>query len=50
MSKIGIILCVLIAMLITIRYFDPFDKDLADWEKCKESLITQIISNKCTPR
>jgi len=50
MSKRGIILCVLIAMLITIRYFDPFDKGLADWEKCKESLITQIISNKCTPR
>ena len=50
MSKIGIILCVIIVILISIRYFDPFDKGLAAWEKCKESLITQVISNKCTPR
>ena len=45
MSKIGIILCILIVILITMRYFDPFDKGLADWEKCKESLLIQIISN-----
>jgi hypothetical protein len=50
MSKLGVILCVLIAVLISIRYFDPFNKGLADWEKCKESLLTQVISNKCTPR
>jgi hypothetical protein len=50
MSKIGIILCVIIVILISIRYFDPFDKGLADWEKCKESLLTQVIANKCTPR
>ena len=48
MSKIGIILCILIVILITMRYFDPFDKGRADWEKCKESLLIQIISNKCT--
>ncbi len=50
MSKIGIILCILIVILISIRYFDPFDKGLADWEKCKESLLIQMISNKCTSR
>jgi len=50
MSKIGIILCVIIVILISIRYFDPFDKGLSDWEKCKESLLTQVIANKCTPR
>ena len=50
MSKIGIILCILIFILISIRYFDPFDKGLADWEKCKESLLTQVFTNKCTPR
>ena len=49
MSKIGIILCILIVMLISLRYFDPFDKGLAEWEKCKENLLTQVISNKCTP-
>ena len=37
MSKIGIILCILIFILISLRYFDPFDKGLADGEKCKES-------------
>jgi hypothetical protein len=49
MSKIGIILCVLIVILISLRYFDPFDKGLAEWEKCKENLLVQVISNKCTP-
>lgn len=50
MSKISIILCILIVVLITIRYFDPFDKGIADWEKCKESLLTQVLTNKCTAR
>ena len=50
MSKIAIILCILIVILISIRYFDPVDKGLADWEKCKESLLTQVVSNRCTPR
>ena len=49
MSKIGIILCILIVILISIRYFDPLDKGQAEWEKCKENLLTQVISNKCTP-
>lgn len=50
MSKFSIILCILIVVLITIRYFDPFDKGLAEWEKCKESLLTQVFTNKCTTR
>ena len=50
MSKIGIILCILIVILISLRYFDFFDKGLADWEKCKESLLIQVITNKCTSR
>ena len=50
MSKIGIILCILIFILISLRYFDPFDKGLADWEKFKESLLTQVLANKCTAR
>ena len=50
MHKAGIIICILIALLITIRYFDVFDKGLADWEKCKESLFSQVILNKCTSR
>ena len=45
MSKLGIILCVLIALLISMRYFD---KGQSKWETCKESLILQIIQNKCT--
>jgi len=49
MSKIGIILCILIVILISVRYFDPFDKGQAEWEKCKENLLIQVISNKCTP-
>jgi hypothetical protein len=28
MSKITIILCILIVILISLRYFDPFDKGL----------------------
>ena len=48
MSKLGIILCILIAILISIRYFDIFDKGQSKWETCKESLIVQIIQNKCT--
>jgi len=48
MSKLGIMLCVLIAILISIRYFDIFDKGQPKWESCKESLITQIIQSKCT--
>ena len=50
MPKIMIILCILIVILISLRYFDPFDKGLADWEKCKESLLVQVITNKCTNR
>ena len=50
MSKITIILCILIVILISLRYFDPFDKGLADWEKCTESLLVQVITNKCTNR
>ena len=50
MSKISIILCILIVILISLSYFDPFDKGLADWEKCKESLLIQVITNKCTAR
>ena len=50
MSKISIILCILIVIFISLRYFDPFDKGLADWEKCKESLLTQVLANKCTAR
>jgi hypothetical protein len=49
MSKIGIILCILIVILISVRYFDAFDKGQAEWEKCKENLLIQVISNKCTP-
>ena len=45
MSKIGIILCILIVILISVRYFDPFDKGQAEWEKCKENLLIQVISN-----
>ena len=48
MSKLGITLCVLITILISIRYFDVFDKGQPKWEKCKDSLIVQIIQNKCT--
>ena len=46
----AIIMAVLIVILISLRYFDPFDKGLADWEKCKESLLVQVITNKCTKR
>ena len=45
MSKLGIILCLLIALLISIRYFN---KEKSKWETCNESLIIQIIKNKCT--
>ena len=50
MSKIGIILCIHIYILISLRYFDPFDKGLADWEKCKESLLTQVLACQCSAR
>ena len=48
MSKLGILLCLLIATLISIKYFNVFDKGHPKWETCKESLIRQIIQNTCT--
>ena len=44
-SWLTIIIFVLLVSLISLNYFK---KSPAKWQTCKESLLIQILKNKCT--
>jgi len=44
------ILYALITALIIAGLYQSRNADAPDWEQCKESLFTQMISGDCTPR
>lgn len=44
------VLYALITALIVVGLYQSRNADAPDWEKCKESLFTQMISGDCTPR
>ena len=44
------VLYALVAALIVASIIRGQSGDARSWEKCKESLFTQMISGECTPR
>jgi len=44
-SWITILIITLLVALISLNYFK---KEPAEWETCKESLLIQVLKNKCT--
>jgi len=44
-SWITILIIVLLVTLISLNYFK---KEPAKWQTCKESLVIQVLKNKCT--
>ena len=44
------VLYALVAALIVASIIRGQSGDVRSWEKCKESLFTQMISGECTPR
>jgi len=44
-SWITILIIGLLVILISLNYFK---KEPSEWETCKESLLIQVLKNKCT--
>ena len=49
MSKGMIILISLILITMTLSFWYGRNREAPPWMKCKESLFSQVILNKCTP-
>lgn len=49
MSKGMIILISLILITTTLSFWYGRNREVPPWMKCKESLFSQVILNKCTP-
>ena len=49
MSKGMIILISLILITMTLSFWFGRNRETPPWMKCKESLFSQVILNKCTP-
>ena len=49
MSKGMIILISLILITMTVSFWFGRNRETPPWMKCKESLFSQVILNKCTP-
>ena len=44
-SWLTILIVFLLVSLISLNYFK---REPAEWETCKESLLVQVLQNKCT--
>jgi len=48
MNNISWITILIIALLVALISLNYFKKEPAEWVTCKESLIIQVLMNKCT--